>query len=373
MATVCKSCRAPLAHAKTSHPPVLAIANGNYIGHIPNEFAELNRTDEQAIALVSPCVSLSTVTGGKCRTIKLHNYVVRNTEGPITAMLPRNLSSRVRVTMVGSMTPTQVAICKKRYELDLARCRAFLEFLFENNREYRQYRESQVPFTAGIQRTSIVIDRSTPAEESATEALSVSELRDDTTYSTFGSTVEEGNDASLESDWIGASSLIHEQDQQWADILVRKSNAYVSQARWVACIQMFPSLFPGGCGGPTEPRQRAISVQKWIQRCLHLHDHRFERHYAFLLLAFDYLASKNARETLFVKLHASNQALQAGQVTQQTIEAAIEYLRHMNIMRSKGMKPDPPPEEVSSAIDIWRGLRTPETAFYGSNLSRLRA
>lgn len=54
------------------------------------------------------------------------------------------------------------------------------------------------------------------------------------------------------------------------DVLVRKSNAYVP------------------CGATSK---RDISAQ-WILRCLRLHGHRFEKHYAFMLLAFDFLATK---------------------------------------------------------------------------------
>lgn len=84
------------------HPPALSIANGNYVGHIPAEF-ELNRSNKQIVALVSPCMSISTVTGGPCRTIKAHHYVVKNTEGPIVAMFPKDIADRVHVALIGNI------------------------------------------------------------------------------------------------------------------------------------------------------------------------------------------------------------------------------------------------------------------------------
>ncbi|KAE9069513.1 hypothetical protein PF006_g29559 [Phytophthora fragariae] len=98
---ICKRCNNHISR-NVSTPPSAAIANGNYIGHLPTPFQTMTRTDEQAISLVLPSVSLSVVTRGLCRTIKSHHYIVRNTEGPIVEMLPRDLSHRVRVTM----TPT---------------------------------------------------------------------------------------------------------------------------------------------------------------------------------------------------------------------------------------------------------------------------
>ncbi|OWY98519.1 hypothetical protein PHMEG_00030701 [Phytophthora megakarya] len=73
----------------------------------------MTQADEQVIALVLPCVLLSVVTGELCKTIISHLYVAHNTEGSIVEMLPRDLSGRVRVTMVGCMTPEQAVVCKK--------------------------------------------------------------------------------------------------------------------------------------------------------------------------------------------------------------------------------------------------------------------
>jgi hypothetical protein len=88
----------------------LAIANGNWIGSYPND--ELPWIEEQLVALVSPCVSIKTVTGGSQRCLRSHHYIVKNTAGPILEMLQDQAASRVHVTMVRAMTPQQVAIDK---------------------------------------------------------------------------------------------------------------------------------------------------------------------------------------------------------------------------------------------------------------------
>ncbi|KAG2767937.1 hypothetical protein PC116_g15709 [Phytophthora cactorum] len=56
---------------------------------------------------------------------------------PILEMLPRDLKFRVRVSMVGSMTPGQAAICRKRYTLNVPLTRKQLKFLDHYNREYK--------------------------------------------------------------------------------------------------------------------------------------------------------------------------------------------------------------------------------------------
>lgn len=373
---ICKLCKDHLERKRSAGPPAYAIANGNFVGHLPQRFDRLTRTDEQAISLVSPCVSLSTVTGGRCRTIKSHHYIVQNTEGPIANMLPRDITSRVRVTMVGNMTKEQIAACKRRYELNLPLCHDALDFLYASNRLYKNYLEQTDPSTdrnENIRPTSVLVDQTVHINQLEDEAV-VRNVRDNSTYSTFGSAIEDGGDPSQESTWIGVSSLILQPHQQdWVDILIRKSNAFVPMVSWENCVRMFPTLFPAGCGGPKEWRQKHMSVRNWILRCLQVHGHRFETHYAFMLLAFDYLASEKARQTLYVRMNVSRVALKAAQVSQETLHEAVKYFNYLAIARDKGIKPRPPLPEVQRVIDLRKGIHTAESAYYGSNLGRMRA
>jgi len=106
---------------------------------------------------------------------------------------------------------------------------------------------------------------------------------------------------------------------------------------------------------------------------LRVHGHRFERHYAFVLLAFDYLAAENARKTLFVKMHVSATALKASEISRSTLKEAMKYFNLLSECRARGMHASRPPPDVEKVIQLRRGLRAPESACYGSNLSRMRA
>ncbi|OWZ04148.1 hypothetical protein PHMEG_00023998, partial [Phytophthora megakarya] len=393
--------------SKFPQKPVDSIANGNYIGHLPRRFQVMTRTDEQAVALVLPCVSLSVVTGGPCHTIKSHHYIVRNTEGPIVDMLPRDLSCRVRVTMVGHMTKRQAIACKKRYQLNLSLCRKVLSFLYLNHREYQQQvqpdkegsatttrvllawlsteqRErvsggSNVPLRGASndapgQSTGVILDNTSVLDEVSVRDGVSETMRDESTYSMFGSTIAEGEDLALEDTWIAASSVLVSTPQpDYVDLVVRKSTDYVPMTKWAVCTRMFPTLFPAGSGGPTEERDKYMSVRRWILRCLRIHGHRFEKHYAFMLLAFDFLAFENARRTLYVRMDVKRQALKAAEVKRSTVLEAIKYFRHMADCKAKGIKPQPPTPSVHEVVELRKGLRVPESAFYGSNIGRMRA
>ncbi|KAG1688846.1 hypothetical protein DVH05_003023 [Phytophthora capsici] len=246
---LCGTCLRYLSCSSESKPPTLSIANGNYIGRMPAKYASLTRTDEQSIALVVPCVSLSTLTGGSCKVLKSHHYIVKNTEGPIVDMLPRDLTGTVRVTMIGSMTSAQRAACRKRYELNIPLCRDVLQFLAVNNKLYQKQR-SRLNLNwddfAGTARTELVIDRTSNSENPIDDERITQNLRDDSTYSSFGSTVLDGIDTTIEQTEISSSKLLLQNYGLTTDVLVRKSNAYSNTRNWGSVAEMFPTLFPGG-------------------------------------------------------------------------------------------------------------------------------
>lgn len=101
--------------------------------------------------------------------------------------------------------------------------------------------------------------------------------------------------------------------------------------------------------------------------------HRFEYHYAFLLLRFDYLARQHVRQALYVKLHVSNDAILSGNVSRETVINAIDYQPHSNELIVHGIHPSPVPAEIQQVIKLRKGLSTSERTYYGSNLSRMRA
>ncbi|ETK85323.1 hypothetical protein F441_09983 [Phytophthora nicotianae CJ01A1] len=73
---------------------------------------------------------------------------------------------------------------------------------------------------------------------------------------------------------------------------------------------------------------------------------------------------------MYIKLHVSSEALKAGMISRETIRKSVNHLVQAE---ARGMKPNPPPQQFEEIINLRKGLRTSETAFWGFNLSRMRA
>ena len=72
--------------------------------------------------------------------------------------------------------------------------------------------------------------------------------------------------------------------------IIRRSNDIPPGKLANYITSMFVALIPYGTGGPNEKRRRPMSFVSWVQRVLRLAGHRFSRHWAFSLVAFDIIA-----------------------------------------------------------------------------------
>ena len=92
----------------TDKPPIYAIANGNYIGHLPDQFQDLSRSEEAAVALMVVCIYLSTIVSSHMSVINSHHYIIKNPD-PVIRCIPASTAGTVRVAMVGAFTEEKEA------------------------------------------------------------------------------------------------------------------------------------------------------------------------------------------------------------------------------------------------------------------------
>ena len=92
----------------TDRPPMYAIANGNFIGHLPDRFQDLSRSEEATISLMIICIYLSTIVSSHMTVINSHHYIIKNPD-PVLRSIPASTAGSVRVAMVGAFTEEKTA------------------------------------------------------------------------------------------------------------------------------------------------------------------------------------------------------------------------------------------------------------------------
>ncbi|ETM46468.1 hypothetical protein L914_08643 [Phytophthora nicotianae] len=127
---VCKPCFNSLMNKKLRSPPKFAIANGLYIGLLPEEYMDTNATEHAMLGLAQSTRMLTVVRGGNHSAIRAHAYYFRAVPSTPASLLPREVISdgTIGVTMIGSMTPQQKAATFKQYNVRVPRLISLLEW-----------------------------------------------------------------------------------------------------------------------------------------------------------------------------------------------------------------------------------------------------
>ena len=122
-------------HSALMKPPINAIANGLWIGFLPEQYENLTRTDESCVGLMVLNIYLSSIIGSSRQLMNSHHFVIKNPE-PIIRSVPAEVTGTVRTTLVGALTAVQTAIIRKRFPLRVDLCRSFLRWLEDYNACY---------------------------------------------------------------------------------------------------------------------------------------------------------------------------------------------------------------------------------------------
>ncbi|KAF1793289.1 hypothetical protein GQ600_2610 [Phytophthora cactorum] len=108
-------------------PPRFAIANGLYIGWLPDKYADTSPTEHAMVSLTQSTKLLTVVRGGLHTAIRSHVYYFRADSSTPASLLPREVvaDGTIGVTMVGSMTPLQKTATYRRYDGRVPRLKAW--------------------------------------------------------------------------------------------------------------------------------------------------------------------------------------------------------------------------------------------------------
>lgn len=128
--SICESCHSSLSNLKVHGPPKFAIANGNYMGILPEEFHDLSYTELAMTALAQNSVWLSVVKGGPHRNIRSHSYAFAAVPAAPASLLPVNITElgSFKVTIVSALTQQQFVAAARKYTVRLNFYRSNIPF-----------------------------------------------------------------------------------------------------------------------------------------------------------------------------------------------------------------------------------------------------
>ncbi|OWZ23610.1 hypothetical protein PHMEG_0001462 [Phytophthora megakarya] len=116
---LCRPCAESLQNRRLTKCPQFAIANGLYIGKIPDKFSDTTMTENTMLNQAQPMRYLAVVRGGKHSSLRSHAYMFcANPDCPAQLLFRRVISEGiVRVVLIGAMTPKQITRMKKKFEV----------------------------------------------------------------------------------------------------------------------------------------------------------------------------------------------------------------------------------------------------------------
>jgi len=324
---------------ESRNPPAEAIANALWIGELPEQFRGLTRTDEQAVSLMVPSIFLATMVGTTHHKVSSHFYVVQN-PAPIIQKVPANVNGAIRLTVVGPMTPEEIAVQRGRFPLQVTLCREVLAWWSQNNSEYIKHAEYVDLNKTDFSDEGCFVDRSDESANPVEKCVVDTMIFGNTTYNTGdGSETEVSEHSEIRSRFIFQMPVIGDQNKSSTDLLARNSSNYIHARNLSNLALYFPTLIPYGRGGPSEKRLVKLSVEHWIRIVLRMGKRGvFQKHWGFLPVAFDFIAVKKAFTAQYIAMRMNTAAVKAGKVAKKSLQACVEFSNDLERRQRRGEK-----------------------------------
>jgi len=306
--TVCSAC---LKAIKRACMPMFAIANGFFIGKLPDTLTGLTLPERFMTQVVSISAMTRVMRGSRHRCIRSHCVAFDCTPGPPVSLLPTSISdvSGFRVAMVGDFTEAQLEKVKKLHQIRTSKLRDAYDFYTLNNSLYSHVVRNDSALLGDmdydllahlilehIEDEGGVVDSSVREEleniRGHSDAWQVNDEDDELNI------VERRialSDAAKECTARGenADNARNEPGQGSRTFLVKRSNQIDSDVSSDLLAKMFPHLFPYGCGHPGQSRQIPVSFKECVKHYTLLSGRQFSHDELFTLIAFDRISLTN--------------------------------------------------------------------------------
>ena len=303
---LCTACSRSLCRHKL---PKFALANRLYTGPVPAELEDLTMVEECMIARArakSWIVKLQeqetdSASPTAQRGLKGHSIIYPQQPDQVASVLPPAVDETLAyicVIFVGSSAPTSAWLRDKAKPLAVRRerVRKALQWLKVNNPLYRDVEISDnnlntlpVDDVLPYHIEHVVADAAQETLTSRYDNVGEDVLQQASTH--FESVVIADVDAHMPAKELRAAAVHHAKSMGKPFVQVAHGRNPVNEFANVDLFpNMYPTLYPYGCGGfEDKARAKRISMKAHAKYLFSLRDRRFQKHYSFLFTVFNIL------------------------------------------------------------------------------------
>ena len=407
LACLCRTCHKSVrGTGGKPRPPRFAIANGFYVGALPEHLLDSTWLELRLMSMVTPLMSVKVVRGGANRVIRSHVSLYDARPSSLVTLLPRVLADTndtFMVIMSGLMTPAQDLAVRRSHRVRSARLTELYEFFTAHN---KLYSERAVQRRAGhfvdhdpvferangdsVERSS----RPTAATGATSAAAHDFEQAMDADQSNVRQRVVADAAASPEEELLVRSaggvhvsydgSTMAERLQvagparnqgptvAGGPVVIRQGGALVPDSTPFLVEMLVPGLIAFGRGGPDEPRPVRVSKLECLRHYALLSLRRFAQDTVYTLMAFDMSARHQAmaQASLYCRLSSTEQNAAIANVTPQELSALLDYDTACLSAARNNLPRPPVPPDVGRAKTLTNRFRAAAAHGKGSNPAR---
>ena len=332
---LCDTCYTSLmkSNENCKVPPKFSIANGLFIGFLPNNLRCANMTERRLTSLANFKAQTVLAKGGRHSSIKSHIIAFSSQPKKIADSINNLLPEDQKILLIFSnpMTPAQKKIMKKKYMARKEIINCLIRFYLENNVLYKPC-EGNVQeikkLRSILQAPQKVLDSSLVIED--IDNMFADELADESSNIRQIEFIEQ-EDIELQQKSIIVDEQPHEQSEVFLraaeNVLdVQQHGKIVNISSKILFAICFPNLFPFGRGHFGEGRKVQIGLHEYVKYLLSLSGRQFSEDETFHMAAFDIISRTRALNSL--NLSCKFRASQISQLENVTPEELSNYLNN---------------------------------------------
>ncbi|KAI3653373.1 hypothetical protein MP228_001320 [Amoeboaphelidium protococcarum] len=370
----CTLCLNSLRNKSISCPPQYAIANGFYIGQLPDMFNDTTRVEYAMTNRAQSSAYITRVTGGHHQKIKGHSYAFVAKPNVPCELLPRSLSKdqEIKVVICSAMTQAQKAAVMRKWTCRLQRTTDLLNYYRANNHHYKSVQ--LVPAAPIIDNYNTTVIQFRSVKVNAKSTSSDAEGRHSETVISLEAS--SGTEAD-ETQEVYTESVVFQEEMDGADddqFAIFRSTEFLFYKNPLHFYYAFAELFPLGRGGPSESRSNHVSWQQCLLYYMRLSSRHFQTHPTFSLIAAQLLGHDNASRSI---IHTVCMNPRHGELGLTVDRAYLErhLLRQQQIRSSMRNNVQPPPmhENGGAVRQMISTVNKGKAKYWGSNEERVHA